>query len=299
MHYQKPPISPHNAVLRLIDKGLQIHDQEEAKKLITFVSYFRLRGYCLPFMQAAPAGHAHGTRIFTPGTTWQKIKQAYDCDRLMRSAISSQLERIEIAFRSVLVEHMAHKHHGCFYNDLTLGFASSAYEHMDWLIDSMKEIKRSGEHPIKQYLKTYKTPPLPPAWYVTEAFTFTRWSLLYKMMTHDKGAIAKPFNVPPDVLDSWMHNLSVLRNMCAHHSRLFGKKLTLQPTALKKHKNEFSEPNRLYAQLVVIQLLTRVIDGNNDLASTFQNMAIKFPLLNLTEYYGIPQDWHLREIWAM
>lgn len=297
MHYAKHPISPRDAVVRLAAKGLHIPDQVKAEKLISFVSYFRLRGYCLSFQQQAPNGHAHGTRIFYAGTTWNHIQQAYECDRVVRATISSQLERIEVAFRSVLVEHMAHKYGPCFYSDVGIGFAESAYDHMNWLVDSLKEIKRSGEHSIKTYLKTYKTPPLPPSWYVTEAFTFTRWSLLYSMLPNDKGAIAKPFGIPPDVLDSWMHNLSVLRNMCAHHSRLFGKKLTLQPTALRKHKGEFSEPNRLYAQLVVIRILTKVIDGNDELKAMMHDLQAKFPLIDLYKSYGIPVNWHLRDVW--
>jgi len=250
-------------------------------------------------MQNAPAGHAHGTRVFKPGITWDHIQQAYECDRSIRNMISAQLERIEVAFRSVLVEHMAHTHGNCFYSDIAKGFASKAVDHMDWLVDTMKEIKRSGEHPIKQYFANYKTPALPPSWYVTEAITFTRWSILYRMLTNDKGAIAKPFGVPPDVLDSWMHALSVLRNMCAHHARLLGKKLTLQPTTLKKFRQEFSQPNSLYTQLVVIQLLVKVIDGNDELLEALRGLPAKFPLVNLKDAYGIPEDWHLRDMWEL
>lgn len=297
MHYTKLPISPAAAVQRLILKGLTIPDPVGAEKLVRFVSYFRLRGYCLPFMQTAPPGHLHGTRVFNPGTTWAHIYQAYECDRFLRSAISAQLERIEVAFRSVIVDHMANKYSPCFYSDVAQGFASSATAHMDWLIDCMKEIKRSGEHSIKRYFKTYKTPAVPPSWYVTEAITFTKWSFLYKMLPNDKGTIAKSFGVPPDVLDSWMHALSVLRNMCAHHSRLLDKKLTLQPVKLKKHGAEFAKPTSVYAHLAVIQILTTAIDGNSELKEALQALPAKFPLINLDSFYGIPPDWHQRDVW--
>jgi len=297
MQYTKLPISPANAVRRLALKGLTIPDHAAAENLIRFVSYFRLRGYCLPFMQTAPAGHLHGTRVFQPGATWDHIYQAYECDRVMRSAISLQLERIEVAFRSVIVDHMAHKYGACFYGDVSQGFAHKATEHMDWLIDCMKEIKRSGEHPIKRYFSTYTTPGMPPSWYVTEAITFTKWALLYKMLTHDKGAIANIFGIPPEVLDSWMHALAVLRNMCAHHSRLFGKKLTLQPTTLKKQRAEFANPTSVYTQLAVIQILTKVIDGNSDLSDTLRSLPRKFPLVNIESFYGIRPSWHLGDIW--
>lgn len=297
MHYSKLPITPKVAVQRLIQKGLTINDQMEAEKLIQFVSYFRLRGYCLPFMQIAPIGHQYGTRTFHPGTTWAHVKQAYECDRLMRNAIAIQLERIEVSFRSVIVDHMSHKYGPYFYSDLSQGFANKAIVHMDWLVDCMKEIKRSGEHSIKKYYQTYTTPGLPPSWYVTEALTFTKWSLFYKMMKSDKGSIAKAFGIPPDVLDSWMHALAVLRNMCAHHSRLCCKHLTLQPKSLNKQKAEFANPTSVYAQLAVIQILTTVIDGNKELHDTLCVMPTKFPLVDLQRFYGIPPDWHLRNIW--
>lgn len=297
MHYTKLPISPAAAVQRLMLKGLAIPDPAEAEKLVRFVSYFRLRGYCLPFMQTAPAGHAHGTRIFTAGTTWAHIVQAYECDRFLRSAISGQLERIEVAFRSVIVDHMAQKYGACFYSDVALGFASKAIDHMDWLVDCMKEIKRSGEHPIKRYFKTYTKPAVPPSWYVTEAITFTKWSLLFKILPNDKGAIANMFRIPPDTLDSWMHALAVLRNMCAHHSRLLDKKLTLQPATLRKQRAEFAQPTSTYAHLAVIRMLTSVIDGNDELKDALQALPARFPLIDVERFYAIPPDWHLREIW--
>lgn len=297
MQYTKLPITPSDAVSRLSSKGLHISNRQNAEKIIKFISYFRLRGYCLPFMQTAPVGHLYGTRVFVPGTTWEHIQQALECDRVIRHAISSQLERIEIAFRSVLVDHMAHEYDAFFYSNFNYSFADKPINHMDWLLDVLKEIKRSGEHPIKQYFKTYTTPPLPPSWYLTEAVTFTRWSLFYNMLNVDKGKIANSFQVPPMVLESWMHCLSVLRNMCAHHSRLFGKKLTLQPMKFNKFGAEFSDPNLLYTQLVVIKILINVIDNNSELADILRNLPSQFPLVDLKKSYGIPPDWHLRRVW--
>lgn len=71
MHYQRPSITPHEAVRRLCAKGLTISDPVATEKFICFVGYFRLRGFCLPFMQKAPDGFLHGSRVFHHGVHWQ------------------------------------------------------------------------------------------------------------------------------------------------------------------------------------------------------------------------------------
>ncbi len=297
MHYQRPSITPKEAVRRLCAKGLIISDPVAAEKFICFVGYFRLRGFCLPFMQTAPPGFLHGSRIFHQGVHWDDVTAAYECDRQLRSLVFQQIERIEIAFRAVFVDHMAGKYGPHWYADIQNGFVNKALDHMDWLIDAMKEIKRSGEHALKSYFKNYKKPAAPPVWYAAESITFSKWSMLYKALSQDTGAIAKPFGVPPDVLSSWAHTLSVLRNMCAHHSRLFGKNLTLQPSTYRKFQAEFHNPNSLYTQLVVIRILTQAIDQNTLLVDGLRQLQIDFPNINFATHYGLPADWQMRQIW--
>ncbi|WP_411741468.1 Abi family protein [Pseudomonas sp. BF-RE-29] len=49
----------------------------------------------------------------------------------------------------------------------------------------------------------------------------------------DKKAIASRFNLPFEVLASWLHTLTFIRNCCTHHSRLWNRELSIRPSLPK------------------------------------------------------------------
>lgn len=45
-----------------------------------------------------------------------------------------------------------------------------------------------------------------------------------------RRAIAAAYGVDEQVLASWLRHLSLVRNICAHHSRLWNRDFTITPT---------------------------------------------------------------------
>lgn len=84
-----------------------------------------------------------------------------------------------------------------------------------------KNLKRSNEIFIKHHRKYYNSQF--PIWVAVEVLTFSSISILYSnLFPNDKRIIAREFNLKtPDLLENWLHVLSVLRNKCAHFSRLY------------------------------------------------------------------------------
>lgn len=87
---------------------------------------------------------------------------------------------------------------------------------------------------IKHYYHKYGEPELPRSWMVSETLTFGTVSQAFKNLTHqNQKPIAKALGLDGTVLGSWLHALSYVRNLAAHHQRLWNRAYTIKPIAAR------------------------------------------------------------------
>ena len=138
-----------------------------------------------------------------------------------------------------------------------------------------KEIDRSNEDFICHYFKKYNDPKLPPAWMTLEVLSLGSLSVLYSSLNKSnlKKRIAQEFGLPNFFfLENWMHSLSILRNCCAHHTRIWNRRFTvgikipnntLHPFIDKKSINTIRN-NKLFIVLCCIKYILNIISPNSD-----------------------------------
>ena len=145
-----------------------------------------------------------------------------------------------------------------------------------------QEIERSREKIfIDDYYAKYDEPYLPPSWAMSECVTLGMWSRTYKILrdTNDKKSISTKFGISQvEVFESWIHTLTVLRNMSAHHDRFLHNKLRVSPTNHIAKNIKFTDNKSVYAALTVIHVLLEAIGFN----STFRQR-----ILDLESNYGV------------
>lgn len=212
------------------------------------------------------------------------------------------IERVEIAFRTQIIYRYSSAHGAWWYEDP--GFYSNNYFYSKNLAKIDEEIDRSNEVFIEHFRNKYSSPERPPAWMTFEVISMGLLSKMYKnlAMTSSKKEIAKHFKVPtPYVLESWMHSLTYVRNICAHHSRLWNRTLTLKPQLLKRSKNTWLSqtdinPNKLYAFLSCCLYLLKTINPNTRFAAHFKDLLAKYPHTNLNAM-GFDRKWEEEKLW--
>lgn len=290
MQYTKPPLSIADQVSRLSARGLTISDTQYAEKTLKVISYYRLRAYTYPFQDNADPDHP-----FIHSVTFEEIIKLYDFDRDLRLMVFDAIERIEIALRTLIVYNYAMKFGSHWYQEPT-HFRNTQYFDND-LASLDKEISRSDEEFIKHYFRTYHDPFRPPAWMSLEVATFTTLSKFYQNLSlcNEKIAIATCCGLKTFILENWMHILSNVRNICAHHSRLYNRRLS---QAIKlpgyTYKNLWLSDNsivdntKMYAILCAITyLLDRMVPGHcfrgriSDLFDKYPNVhprVLRFPI---------------------
>lgn len=99
---------------------------------------------------------------------------------------------------------------------------------MDKIADNIRQGK--SQHFVQHYIEQYDSQF--PLWVIVELFSTVEISPFYSdMITADKKEFAKSlFRTTHYNLTSWLHCLTVLRNYCAHYSRLYYTRFAIMPS---------------------------------------------------------------------
>ena len=247
--YQKPWLSYADQIALLSSRGLVIANVPAATDFLRHVSYYRFSGYCLAFEMSR--------HNFRPGITFEQVQAAYEFDLALRDVVTEALEVVEVDFRTTVAYHFGGRYAAFGHTDPANFF--SRFDHAAWMKRLHEETRRSSELFVTHFKATYCGFPDLPVWVVTENMSFGSLSKMCRgMLKPDQKAIAHNYGLQPDVLESWMHHMTYVRNLCAHHSRLWDRVWSIKPHL--PYARTWRPPylpgnNRLFATLLILNHL--------------------------------------------
>jgi abortive infection bacteriophage resistance protein len=221
--FVKPATTWTEQVDLLQQRGMTVTNSAEAEFYLQHLNYYRLGAYWLPFEED------HSSHRFRAGTHFEAVLNLYIFDRELRLLVLDAIERIEVSVRSTWAYHLSHQHGP--HAHLNPGLAFKTYRWQQNLDKLTDEVGRSEEAFIRHLRSTYEE-ALPPVWAVCEVMSLgllSRWYDNLKPMPV-RRVIANTYAVDQSVLASWLRHLSLIRNTCAHHSRLWNREFTITPT---------------------------------------------------------------------
>ena len=119
----------------------------------------------------------------------------------------------------------------------------------------------------------------------------------------DRRAIAKTYGIDDRILTSFLHHLTIVRNICAHHSRLWNRSISLRsilprdPAHLSQSLNA-EQPKRIYTTLVILEYMMDTISPNHHWKGKLFKLLDDHTIIN-TAAMGFPTDWKNRPIWQV
>lgn len=235
--YQKPALSFLQQLEHLEGKGMIFTDPANALTQLASISYYRLSGYWFPFRVRNEFGYV--TSQFEPETYFDLVIELYEFDRKLRVLVLDAIERVEVAIRTQFTYHIGHTY-GAFGHANAQNFHPS-FNHQSWLQKLEGETSRSNDEFINHFKRKYQGFPTIPIWMLTEVMSLGALSFGYQGLINnqrdgieDKKAIAQHFNFHYKRLGDWLHTLTYVRNICAHHSRLWNRELAIKPDKVKE-----------------------------------------------------------------
>ena len=295
MDFTKPASTWDEQIELLRSRGLRIPDHDQVCHYLSHINYYRLTGYWLPFEAD------HGTHRFKARASFDDVLNLYIFDREFRLLLLDAIERIEVSLRAQWAYHMAHQHGPHSYLDA--GHATDLRLHARHLAKLQDEISRSDEIFIQHYHNTYQHPASPPVWAVSEVMSLgmlSRW--VTHMVPSDRAALARVYGLDQGVLKGFVRHLTYVRNLCAHHSRLWNRRFTItmpiprsKPAGLISSFNP-NQRRRVYNTLVMLAALMDIVSPGHLWKGRLQRIIERHHIQ--TRAMGFPDDWQQRPIWA-
>ena len=273
----------------LRSRGLNIPDETSAKQFLYQNNYYRVSGYSLTL-------RTHD--VFSPNATFQNIIDIYEFDHELRHILLKYIEIIEVAVKSVYSYEFTKVYGATGYLDVT-NFTDAA-RHGKTLAKG--EEQKKNRLPHEAYLKHFveELHQDIPLWAYVDLLTISDISFLFSISsTAVKTEVANAFGITKQgdlLLGKFMHSMTIIRNLCAHGSRLYNRLFEQKPSLNKNERKLLridASGNIDNAHLFGFILIMKRLLTSEDFAMLKDELVLlssKIPFVQM-RYYGFPDDW--------
>lgn len=283
----------------LKSRGMQFRNEADATHFLQNISYYRLKGYWWD-TQLDRVNHS-----FLPNICFEDIIERYNFDRHLRLILFDAIERIEIALRTQMIYHLSLYHGPLWYQDASL-FSNPVY-HANNLSNLMREFGYSQEIFIVDHKNRHPHDD-PEAWKIMEIASLGTLSKFYKQLKHNlpaKAAIANGMGLNLHTeLSSWLEAITYVRNIVAHHSRLYSRDMVKRPILNIRNpksawlNNQVLESQRKKAFLIIscmVYICNKITPGHN-IKVKIKNLIQNNPTIPVYKL-GFLNDWDQQDLW--
>lgn len=300
---------------------MEITDHKRAEDCLSRIGYYRLSAYWYSFRQSKTAEPPNRSPEilddFREGTTFPLIHDIYVFDKRLRLIVMDALERIEIGLRTQIslllgkIDPWAHRNSKMLHGNFAKRPARrgvNTTKHDEWLDRLDKKFASSKEDFAKHFHLNYGESE-PPIWISVEVWDFGTLSHFYAGMRYnDKLMIAQSFgNITSEQFETWIRCLNDIRNLCAHHSRLWNRPLVNNPQfprlgavpSMDHVLDETKHQTRLYGAMVTLQHLLKHINPSSVWSERLISHVSTLPTNAFVtlDSAGFPTNWEALPIW--
>ncbi|MBM9548728.1 Abi family protein [Leptospira sp. 201903074] len=296
MIYGKKALTIEEQADQLLSRGL-VAQRDDIIAILKQVSYYRLSGYWFPFRN-------YPQEEFKQNTSLTEIWNRYCFDRKLRLLVLDGIEKIEIALRTDITYKLSHQTGAFGYTEKSAFPMLSEFDFEKLQEEIKKEYSRSKEKFVSHFQHKYgDIHDSLPLWMATELISFGALFTMFRgISTSHSKSIAKKYNLPEPVLLSWIGSLNSVRNICAHHSRLwnreFGYKPMLPRNNLVWKQPVEIQPNKIFVILSMIQYMLGFISPTSQWKYRFLDLLTAYPNIPIREM-GFPLRWKEIPFWNL
>ena len=273
----KPFFSYDQQIEELRRKGIDL-SHDECIKFLENVNYYRFSAYLLPYKGKLQ------------GVSFQKIKRVYEFDSKLRALILPVIERIEVMFRSRIAYHFSSLYGAEGYLDArNFSRRHNQEKFKAYLEKCIKENQQSLviQHHEKKYGGHY------PLWVLIEFFSMGMLSYFFSDLNRsDKKSIVKSmgYSQSDREIESWLRCLTILRNKCAHYSRLYYAVFPSIP--LFEDGLDLSIERTLFPQILMLKsLLNDPVEWDRLFRKPFDAIMEEYQDAISLNHLGLSNDW--------
>ncbi len=272
-------------------------DEHKVENYLMSIGYHRLSAYIHPFYKSPKRD-----LVLKEGTTFEQVLMLYRFDKKLRILLFNEIEKIEVAIRSVLANGGCQELEEKFWITKPEYFANQEKFNQTLAIIE-KELASSKEDYIEDFRQNF-IEDYPPAWMITEVLSFGNLNYIYSNIASNQlmKRIADYFGLKPQVFISWLTVLANLRNMCCHHARIWNRDFMLNPAEPRKTTIPWInatkvDKKRIYYRLCIIRYFLTSVSPNNQFNKKLSELLADFPSIDIAAM-GFDCDWENTSLWS-
>lgn len=267
-------------------RGLNIPDKKVAQDFLYRNNYYRISGYSLTLRN-------HDQ--FFPRATFKNIMDIYEFDYYLRHIILKYIELIEVSVKSVYSYEFTQVYGPTGYLDKSNFQDDDKYTFIIKKANEQKEARLLHEAYLKHFVIDLQEDI--PLWAYVDLLTISDISFLYKISSEPvKVAVASAFGLNYTLLEKFMHSMTIIRNLCAHGSRLFNRLFEQKPSLNKKErallltqKDGTLDNAHLYGFVLIMRRLLKPSEFA-EMKREIEALSQKYSFVDL-HHYGFRSDW--------
>ncbi|MEG1149097.1 MAG: Abi family protein [Niameybacter sp.] len=274
----------------LRSRGLNIKNEEKCKTFLLHNNYYRISGYSLTLRK---------NDVFFKNATFQNIIDIYEFDRELRNLLLGFIEIIEVKFKSIFAYELTKTYGSIGYLNSDLFTIQNKHSEIIAKAEAQKNTRLRHEAYLKHFVGDLKQPV--PFWAYVDLLTISDISFLYKISDETiKKSVAIHLGLKMSknekILGQFMHSMTIIRNLCAHGSRLYNRLFEQKPSLnsrelslLRVMKDGTVDNAHLFGFILIMKRLL----SNEDfvfLKNGILNIQKKYPFVSMN-YYGFRDDW--------
>lgn len=270
-------------------RGLDIPDEKRASEFLLRNNYYRISGYSLTL-------RSHDA--FNQGATFQNIVDIYDFDHALRHILLRYIELIEVALKSFYSYEFTKCYGATGYLDSAHFSDQIKYREIIAKAEKQKAARLPHEPYLKHFIEDLHQNQI-PLWAYVDLLTISDISFLYSISELKiQSAVADFFGLRKkgaELLKSFMHSLTIIRNLCAHGSRLFNRLFEQKPWLNKKElsllrvKDGVIDNAHLFGFVLIMKRLLKPEEFDS-MKKEIIDLSEKLPFVSL-RYYGFCDNW--------
>jgi len=280
--YLKPPLSYEEQTQLLKSRNLTISNEEFCTRKLQHINYYRLSAYFYPFYDEKNS--------FKNDAKFEDVLKLYYFDKEFKNLLFYSIEKVEVYMRTQLAYILSQEKGAFAYVDVSL--FHDAQKHQDIMNIIKSETGRSKEVFVKEFFTKYDEKYL-PVWAMVEIVSFNTLSKIFANLKEKyRKDVLRDIDIKPLVFESWLHTITYVRNICAHHSRLWNKMLAIEPMKPKNHLvfKSLNSKKVFYVICMIMFILQKIDDEEFDFQIEIQKLTLKYPNVDLVAM-GFVDEW--------
>ncbi len=288
MFYTKTHLSFQDQLQTFISRGMRVYNPKMALIKLENISYYKIKEFSLPYMN-------HDGN-YKDDTSFERVIKNFYQDKNIRMYFLEAIEKVELSFKTKFAYLLGKKYSAFGYLNFSNWCDRSIPRHeilkrenkfLTKTNSKISEIKKSinkdiYENPIvKKYFQDYPSENRLPIWMLTEILTFGEVMYLYDTMSlKNRKIIAHYYDLTLDEFTSWIKNLKLVRNLCAHNTHIINIKFKAVPliknewkTYMFQDKGSKLYTNRIANTIMILNYLVAKINPDFKFGNIHKTMC--------------------------